>query len=392
MALQSLTNLSLSVKARNAAFFEESHIFFSLNIQKLHLDGYRYLFLGCDAQICSQSVRSKRSRIFSAAFRSMAELRELYFRQDYVPETISVLVSSPLTKLVLERCRINQDAADALAQVIQESVTLKTIKIEICAKESADISPILLAISESTSIRYFYFECDALNLDCREFDSFIHMIQSSRTLRTLKLHDVVGSISQMCRALEALRSNTSIWRFDSFECKQVPPWPEPCEAEEAKLNTLLLELMSYNSTLIDIGLTFGINKSYPILRKQALREAFFKNISLSSLSLVMDQRENDAHVLASKSIPEALLLNDQAVSVFKIGRVLSGESLVCGQRLPIELIEEIMRQVTVESVWDDGLWKPIRRIAVDRRTIGRLLTNDEPFDAYELLYRCRSLN
>ena len=320
----------------------------------------------------------------------MENLTELSFSQYYV-EIQYLLASSPLKELVLTKCSVNKEAADALTNVIQNCTTLKTIKIVDCKKESTDFTSILLAISESTSIRHFSFHHDGRHLDCREFDSVIHLIQSSRTLRTLELPDIFCSISHISRALEALRFNTSIRKFDSRLSLRLLPWPEPSETEEALLNTLLLELISNNNTLTDIVLSLAIKKDYPILHKHALHEAFNKNIRLSSMSLVDQRERHDGSVHGRKSIPEVYYLNDLAAIVFKIGRVLSGESLMCGKRLPIELVEEIMRHVTAESVWDDGLWKPIRRAAVDRRTIGRLLMNDEPFDAYELLYRCRSL-
>ena len=122
--------------------------------------------------------------------------------------------------------------------------------------------------------------------------------------------------------------------------------------------------------------------------EDVLLEAFHQSINLSSMHLGDCRNES---VDIDKSIPEIHFLNDLSASVLKIGRILSGESLVCGKNLPIELVDAILRQVTVKSAWDASLWKPIRRVAVDRRTIGHMLTNNEPFDAYELLYRCRSL-
>ena len=374
------------VKRWKAALFEEPHLFLH-SIKERYSEGYRYSPLESDAQIRSQIEHSKRSPDVSG---SMGKSTKFSIPQGFVLEIRYLLASSPPTELVLERCTIDQEMADVLTQVIQDCTTLNSIKIADCKKDSSDISPILLAISESTSIRNFTFEHDGQNLDFREFDSILRLIRLSRTLRRLELNDIFCSISHICRALDALRSNTSILWFDCLMSLELPPWPETSEMEEETLNTVLVELISHNKTLTKIFLSVAVKKGYPILRQDALLEAFNKNVSLSSMSL-KDRRIHDGSVEGYRSFPEARFVNDLAAIVFKIGRVLSGESLVCGQSLPIELVEEIMKQVTIESVWDDKLWKPIRRVAVNRRTIGRLLTNDETFDAYELLYRCRSL-
>ena len=299
-----------------------------------------------------------------------------------------LLDSSPPTELVLEKCRIDKDAADALTRVSRNCTTLKTIKIVDCKTDSSDISPILSAISKCTSIRHFTFLDDGLNLDCHEFDSVIRVIQLSRTLRTLRLNDIFCSVPEIFPALEALKSSTSIQDFEIDESEQFPTWPEPSETEKATLTTLLLELMSNNIVLTDLLISLAIHGSYLNQSKDVLLKAFHRSINLRTMSLV---DRNDRSVHAQKSFSEIYYLNDLAAIVFKIGRILSGESLVCGKCLPTELVDAILRQVTLGSAWDDSLWKPIRRIAVDRWTIGRLMTNDEPFDAYELLYRCRYL-
>ena len=338
-----------------------------------------------DAEIRTESsIRSTQSRMSSAASGSMTKSS---IRPDYVLETRYLLAFSPPTELVLEKCTIDKEAADALIHVIQSCTTLKTIELRYCAKESTNFVSILLAISVSTSIRKFTFEYDGRNLDCRELDSVIRLIRLSRTLRTLHLNDIFCSMSQICRALDALRSNTSISRFNSLISLKDTLWPEPSKTETATLTALLLQLMSDNITLTVLYISLEIYGSYLNMNIDVLLEAFNKNINLSSMSLV----DRDESVGDSKSIPGVHYLKDLAAVVLKIGRVFSGKSLVCGKSLPIELVDEIMRQVAVGSIWDDGIWKPIRRVAVDRRTIGRLMTNDEPFDAYELLYRCRSL-
>ena len=262
------------------ALFEEPPLFLP-GIKKLLLDGYQHLPLESDAQIRSQSEQSDRSRIFSAALGHMTELKEFSFRDDYIPETLSVLASSSLTKLFLEKCRIDQHAVDALTQVIQNCSVLKIAKLLFCTKVSTDVTftRVFSAVSECTSIRYFTFEYDGRNLDCREFDSVIHLIQASRTLRKLQFRDIFCSISQMCRALDALRSNTSIREFENLISypKLLPIWPKPSKMEEATLNTLLFELISLKNTLTYIDLYFGINKGFSSLDKNALLKAFRKN-------------------------------------------------------------------------------------------------------------------
>ena len=386
-----MTNLVLSVGAWNIGLFEEPHIFLR-GIEELSLESNQYLTLiesqpESDVQIQSQNFRSKR---LSDASESTARSTELCYRQYFVLATRYLLAISPLTELILEKCIINKGAADALTRVIQNCTTLKTIELLYCTKESTNFTPILLAISKGMSIRYFTFNHDGRNLDLCEFDSLIRLIRSSRALRRLDLNDAFCSISHVCRALEALKQNPTISGFHSMSSGQYPPCSEPSEIEAATLNSLLLDLISYKSTLTALFLTFAITKSSSILRENALLEAFYKSTSLSTMFLCEPMMENRV-VHGHKSISQLHSLNDLAANVVKIGRILSGMSLVCGLRLPIELIEEIMRQVTVESTLEDNLWRVIRRVAVDRRTIGRLLMNDEPFDAYELLYRCRSL-
>ena len=312
--------------AWDAELFEEPHLFLR-DIQKLLFEGNLHLPLGSDGQIQSEGIRYKQSRMFAAAVKSMSKLTELSIRYDYVPGTICLLASSPLTKLVLEKCCINQEAADALAHVVQNCTTLKKIEIMNCKKESTNFSPILLAVSECMSIRHFTFMDDGRNFDCREFDSVLRLIKSSRTLRTLYLTDIVCSISQMCQALDALKSNTSLWKFDCLPSGELPLWPESSEIEESSLNKRLLELISCRNTLTSVYISLAIHKNYPILCKDPLVETFKKNNNLLSMRL-KDRRFNDG-VDAYKSIPEVHSLKDLAAVVFKIGRVLSGESLVC---------------------------------------------------------------
>ena len=85
-------------------------------------------------------------------------------------------------------------------------------------------------------------------------------------------------------------------------------------------------------------------------------------------------------------------LEYQAMCVLKIGRIMSGSRLICGRVVPVELIEAIMRHVTSECLWDDVIWKVILRTVLNWNTIGQIMTGPRAeFDAYELLYRCRSL-
>ena len=363
--------------------FEEPRRFL-LSVEELYSEGYQHSPLGSPVHIRSESVYSKRS---SAAPASMLRLTGQSSSQDYFLETRYLLASSPLTELILEGCRLDNEAAHALTRIIQNCTTLKTLRIVYCTRESTNFTPILSAVSESTSIRKFSFQYDGRNLDCGEFDSILRLIRSSRTLRILALHDIFCSISHLCRALAELISNTSIWKFDSLLCENLPPWPEAPETEKAALTTLLLQLMSNNFTLTDFQIFLAIQGSYLNLNEDVLLQAFQRSITLSSIFLV----DRDGGVIDDNSIHEVHYLNAQAANVVKIGRLFSGDSLVCGLRIPTELVDAILREVTSGSVWNDGMWRVIRRVAVDRRTIGRLMTNSEPFDAYELLYRCRSL-
>ena len=330
------------------ALLEEPKLFLCC-IKDVYLEGCRYTPMESDAQIRSQIEHSKQ---LSAASGSIERSTELAIRQDNVVETRYLLAFSPLTQLVLQKCTIDQDGSDALTLVIQRCSTLKTIEMAYCTKKSTNFTPMLLAISESTSIRYLTFDYDGRNLDCREIDSVIHLIQSSRTLQRLQLNDVFCSTSQMCRALKALRTNTSIWEFKGLASLQYPAWLEPSEMEVATLNKLLLELISNTKTLVDVRIRFGFQESYQILSESVFLEAFDNNINLWFMSL--EEQMYDYGAVAVKPTPEIHYSNDLAAIVFKIGRVFSGQSLVCRKRLPIELVEEIMHQVTVESVWDDS--------------------------------------
>ena len=60
--------------------------------------------------------------------------------------------------------------------------------------------------------------------------------------------------------------------------------------------------------------------------------------------------------------------------------------------IPVELVETILRLVTVDSYWPDDVWRLIRRVVMDRDTLGWISSDTQFFDAYELLYLCRTCN
>ena len=206
-----------------------------------------------------------------------------------------------------------------------------------------------------------------------ELESLVKMIESTGTLRELNLQNVFSSCTDISRVLGALGKNASIMIFKSAIYSLYRPyWPDPTDVERTSLQNALLAMIRNATTLCSVTIYLYVNKEMSISENEAIQEAYQRPV----LSFLYVQNRREKIIEFEHQVLDSILLNYQAANVLKIGRLLSGCSLVCGLRIPTELVDEILRQVTIESAWDDQDWRLIRRVAVDRRTVGHLLSND----------------
>ena len=342
-------------------------------------------------------------RAIQRALQSMKGLKELYIRQELITKSFAVLAGLPLTTISFDKNRINQGGVEALSEIIRGCTQLTTLRLHLTFEEtSTQIAPIFDAVLQNTSVRLFSCRSDRRFLDdeegtgrkflgADELESLIKLIESTGTLRELNLRNVFSNCTDLSQLLGALRKNSSIRIFTSEIHPLYSYWPDPTDLERTSLQNALLAMIRDVTTLQRVTIVLNLNEETSIFENELIQEAH-DHSTLPYLS-VQNRRGQPVVELVNKyEARDSVLLKYQAANLLKIGRLLSGTRLVCGKSLPNELVDAILRQVTANTrrVWDDKLWKVIRRVVLNRQTIGRLiLSNDEPFDAYELLYRCR---
>ena len=391
--IAALNKLSLFVNSSNAFFFEETNEFpkFSRTLQ------FR---IYPDTTPRDQSVSINRCQVLQETMVSMTELTDFELRQERVSGWISVLSTSSLSKLSLDVIEIDQDGVDALSELIPKCTKLKEFVLNPHSGHDAIyLSPIFEAILGNSSIRVFRFKVKGMLLNESDCEHLVKLINYTQTLKELSLTNIhFQTVASFSKVLVALTKNSSIVTFGlhQFPSRELSvSWTKLSENEKLALNESLVGLIRGNKMVRKLQIQVKATPECSIFDSASVVEAvnsqkppILDHVRISDSDRIW---ESGLNITRSVRNYKSEYLNHLFASVFKVGRILSGESLVCGQRIPLELIEEIMRQVSVESVWDDALWKPIRRVALNRQTIGLLLVNDEPFDAYELLYLCRSL-
>ena len=386
MRLLSFSKLVLRVQTLRSLFYWEPHLFPPC-IEKLHLDEVVESHPGpqqsrCEARHCSD--------IFEKSIQAMSNLKELSLYNELVPKSLVVISLLPLQKLSLNQIVISQSGLLALSNAIKRSANLRSLKISlnVIEHDAPDTSLLFSAILSNSRIRNFSFISLARPLKKVELLSLAKLVESSNTLRDLSLaHSIQPAyISLILNAFSKNRSLIKAYLSDDqfFTASSSIQQPNPIEL--VLINDSLLKILRENRTLKCLKIALRAFKDDHILDRTLLDETLKNRSNITSFHLGGITYENTKFTSQGD-----LFLQSQAANVLKIGRLLSGSSLVLGRRLPVELIDYILKQASSESPMHDQDWRVIRRVVMNRGTIGRLLMNDEPFDAYELLYRCRSL-
>ena len=341
----------------------------------------------------SRLIEKERSEAFKRSIGSLINLRDFSIRQDLFLESFGVLASFPIERLVFEEISINQKGIQTLSTLIRTSSSLRSISVIVYEESDYhQLSHIFSAVLENTSIRVFSIRSRSPGLQDEEIDSLAQMITQSKTLRHVQLG--LLSTQALIAVLQALSKNTSIQVFASVG-KPAPQCATWLKVVHPDLDAALLEVIHKNTTLRDLAIEIGGYDPDVTFAHETIRAGYHSQ----TLDRLIIFGSKSVHRIKCKERSEiekadfAHKLDCQAKCVLKIGRLMSGSSLICGRVVPVELIEVIMRYVASECLWNDEIWKVIRRTVLNRNTIGQIMSGRRAgFDAYELLYRCRPLN
>ena len=376
-------------------YFEEPCLL-PLCIRKLSLTGNpiwdKNPYEICESINQSRLIEKERSEAFKRSVGSLINLKEFSIRQDLFLESFGDLASMPLERLEFDEIAIDQEGIHTLSTLTRNCSSLRSITVTVYEESTYyKLSTIFSAVLENTSIRFFSIRSRSPGLQDEEIDSLAQMITQSKTLRHVHLGLV--STKAMIAVLQALSKNTSIQVFASVG-KPAPQCATWLKVVHPDLDVALLEVIRKNTALRD--LTFEIGGYDPDVTFS--RDTVCAGHQSPTLDRLIIYGSKSVHRIKCKERSDeekadfANRMECQAKCVVKIGRLMSGSRLICGRVVPVELIEAIMRHVTSECLWDDAIWKVIRRTVLNRNTIGQIMSGPRAeFDAYELLYRCRSL-
>ena len=331
--------------------------------------------------------------------KGLSNLKELHISDAVIPEEIILALEGlPVVQLKLQRVYLTSATIHALGKFIETCQTLQTLDIFAQPLENAgvtDRTPIFAAVAKSKSIRHCSFHFVHSLITTSEFEILLESNRSSQTLRTLSLKlSVEGDEKVDVLPFEALCNNVCLESFEIYLCSgegdSLPAKnSEAWAAVSVALEETFLKLLRENNVLRTIYCNSWIGIA-DMLCVDRLQDAFEKNMVLESIYRRKSPYQ-DA-LLEKKQKGDSLsVLQDQAANIVLIGRLFAGAKRICGKFLPAEIIEQILRQVTLQSPWRDDKWRVIRRVVMNRGTIGKLCTGRSEFDAYELLYRCRNL-
>ena len=320
-----------------------------------------------------------------------------------VYEGIVGLEFAPLTKLVFRDVEFVGDNIEKTAQVIERSKLL--YEVDICTFSEL-LSPLVEAVKKNPSVGIFKISGFSGGLDSKQNDCVFSLIQETKTLRELHLSIHCRDSNSFERLIQALIKNESLETVNFFEgsfIDDVDATRDQIIGRVNVLNQYSHSLLSKNSLLREVR--FNLELSTWDLRPishliRDLADAL-NNHCLDS-SIKVDVHMRNPHwesytfrfwVEKDQGVSDSYLsLRHDAANVAKLGRVLTSAPAICGKVVPYEIIDHILLHVSVDGLWDDQYWKPIRRVVMDRRSIGKIRPGKREFSAYELLYLCRRLS
>ena len=347
------------------------------------------------------------SKKVELVMRSLVNLKTFTWDHSLVPSGIVGLIEAPLTSLSLHFVLFGENALDSLIEIISRSSCLRELEIYLKTEEDGlkqSVTSLFVAISKSTSIRDFKFGYTDRYMDDTEVDALITLIEESECLRSVTIFESIQGLGQICDLLDALAVNTSLENFHMLNrLKDISPPLRSFRSLPAVMNDSFFDSVL---DLLESNYTLKVCKLRPMKLDPkhsdlfiGLEEAFYENPILESFQIAdkchFEKRETPTRIYIDIE-PERKKnsLDHDAAILLRAGRLLSVANQICGQEIPTEIIESIICQITEDSDWEKENWKIIRRGVMDRMTIGKLVPDSEqvPYDAYELMYRCKSLN
>ena len=329
---------------------------------------------------------------FKARIETMSNLKYLKITSFLVPNEIIHFQNASLTTLALDKVALSQETFESIASLINTCRTLFFVSFNCVEPENltlADKSPLFAAINFNASIRKFNFITRNRVLNQNEMQGALDLIHQTKTLRNFSLIADHFEGEQFSCLFEALSMNISLLSFRAVS--NISPEEDLLMDDPILLDTQPIHVfLAMNQTLrfLDMTQRFEIlgklsEEGIEEIKQSVIEHPGLLKFHLGSLQLSKSSLEGD--------IVHYSLINE-ASHLLKLGRLLTFSKRILGKQLAVELVDNILQQGTVDSIWPDSLWKPIRRAVMDRQTLGKLYSETRDFDAFELAYLCRSID
>ena len=318
---------------------------------------------------------------------AMSNIKCLKIASFLIPNEIIRFQNAPLTKIVLDKVAFSHDSFQSFSNLIGTCRTLLFVSFSCIESENqllSDKSPLFDAIKSNPSIRKFSFTPCKHALNQNEMQGVLNLVRQTKTLRTFSLIANRFKGEQYSSLFEALSKNTSLrlfrvvsyyWHMDSQILLDTRP---------------IHEFLATNRSLqfLDMAQRFEILEKLSKNDVEEIKQAVVEHSGLVKFHLGSLQLSKSA---LKGDIVHCSLINE-ALHLLKLGRLLTFSKRILGKQLAVELVEHILKQITLDSVWPDDLWKPIRRAVMNRKTVGKLYSETRHFDAFELSYLCCSVD
>ena len=347
-----------------------------------------------------------RTEKLPGVFKALSNLTELNFAHAVMPECITLLSRAPLTRICLQNTLLTQLGLVNLAKLVKSCKTLHSfvtnyIKYYPENAEGNNPTPLFQAVAQNPSIRRFLYWVLDNPLGNTVYRYAIALVQQTKTLRELALIGVPQDWVETLGLFKALSENSSIELFlygrGAKEVNGFQPGFQPLDRVPATRDAVtfgLQELLQRNRVLRSMNFLI-MYSSFELLfltPRKTFFDAINHNPTMHTLCLGEVSNAFKGRINEEDAIQQ---MRDRIANILKAARTFSVAGLIRGKNLPNELFDNIVRQVTRDSIWnDEDYWKVIRRVALDRCTIGKLIEADDlgrPLDPYEFLYRCRCM-
>ena len=383
-----LSHVKFDVRVLSSDFFSKVPLLFSPRIELLDLVGFTP---GRSEFNLPRYSEAQELQEFKARIEAMYNLKSLKIASFLIPNEIILFKNAPLTTLILDKVLLSRKNFQSITSLIETCRTLFFVSFN-CAQPQTlpllDKSPLFTAINSNASIRKFDFIIRNRVLDRSEMQGVSNLIRQTKTLRDFSLFAEHFAGEQYNELFRVLTKNTSLLSFRAVS--DTSPEQDLVTINPILLDTRLIrEFLKTNRflRLLDMTQRFDIFEKlseYDVedIYKQAVEAHHLSKFHLGSLQLSKSALEGDIVHYS---------LRNEASHILKLGRILTFSMRIQGKQLPFELVDNILKQGTSDSIWPNSLWLPIRRAVMDRQTLGRLYSETRHFDAFELAYLCRSI-